>query len=147
MELVRDEMKANREKFVKFDRSVDRLDEFFFSMNHVVSSPELSALLQLVFTPSHGQVCVERGFSINKTVLETNMKSDSIVARKMIIDHMQKEGVHPHSITLSNQLLRSVKLACQRYSEFLRQQKEKEKDKESTEQLEILNGEIRIKRS
>ena len=34
----------------------------------------------MIFTLSHGQASVERGFSINKTILSENMQPESIIA-------------------------------------------------------------------
>ena len=100
MDILRNE----EEKFLSFKAS-QRLDEFFFSIVSLESvSKELASALKLILTLSHGQACVERGFSINNTVLLTNMKPNPVIARKTIMDHMQKNDLKPHNLFLSSKL-------------------------------------------
>ena len=44
---------------------------------------DLSLVLKIILTLSHGQTSVERGFSIKESTLEVNMKTEAIVARKI----------------------------------------------------------------
>ena len=59
--------KTISEKFAEFDKSSCRLDEFYFE-----KYGELSFVIRLILTLSHGQASVDRGFSINSAILETN---------------------------------------------------------------------------
>lgn len=43
----------------------------------------------MLFILSHGQAAVERGFSINKDVIENNMLERTVVSRRMIWDGMR----------------------------------------------------------
>ena len=144
MDILRNE----EEKFLSFKAS-QRLDEFFFSIVSLENvSKEFTFVFKLILTLSHGQACVERGFSINNTVLLTNMKPNPIIARKTIMDHMQKNDLKPHNLFLSSKLFRSVKAARTWYSEFLKEQEENEIEKEKATQFDIIpleTSEIRLK--
>ena len=120
MDILRNE----KEKFLSFEVS-QRLDEFIFSVVSLQSnSKKFISVLKLILTLRHGQAYVERGFSINNTVLLTNMKPNSIIPCKTIIDHIQKNNLKPHNLFLQSKLIRSVKAAGTRYSEFLKEQEE-----------------------
>lgn len=89
-DLLRHELKLYNDKFIGFDKKKDRLDNFFFNVIGIQKYEQLAFVVKVILTLSHGQASVERGFSINKSVLEVNMKAESIVARKLIRDHMIK---------------------------------------------------------
>ena len=44
--------------------------------------------MKITLTLSHGQASAERSFSVNNTVINVNMSEDSIVAEKIIKDHI-----------------------------------------------------------
>ena len=50
-------------------------------------------IFKLVFTLSHGQTSVERGFSINKELLVENLHEESIVCEKMVYDHVSSTRI------------------------------------------------------
>ncbi|KAL1446724.1 hypothetical protein MTO96_006564 [Rhipicephalus appendiculatus] len=53
----------------QFDKSVDRLDEFYPDLLKFSSSySELWSIVKLLLVLSHGQATVERGFSVNRQV-------------------------------------------------------------------------------
>ena len=41
---------------------------------------------------SHGQYCVERGFSDNKDVLKNNIDDESLVSHRMAYDGIKNQG-------------------------------------------------------
>ena len=51
----------------------------------------LLVMTLFMFTLSHGQAAIERGFSINREVLEINMEEKAIVTERMICDSVNKE--------------------------------------------------------
>ena len=70
------------------------------------------------------------------------MKTNSIIARKTIIGHMQENDLKPHNLFLPSKLIRSVKATRTQYSEFFKKQDENEIEKEKGTQLEIIQLEI-----
>ena len=81
-------MSEKRSDFEKFKRHKDRLDDFFMKIE-IGSYKNLFSILKLVLVLSRGQANVERCFSVNNNVLKFNMSENSIVSRKLIIDHMK----------------------------------------------------------
>ena len=135
-------LKLHADKFQHFDRFQKDLDEFYFSDVGVKSFKELSFLVKLVLTLSHGQASVERSFSINNTVLRQNMKEESIVDKKILKDHMIANGLKPDSVQVTNKLLRSVTSARQKYEGSLEQERLKNRNERAENQKRIINNEI-----
>ena len=73
-------------KFKSFKTTEEHLDQFYFEMLSVAAKSSLGKLLQLLFVLHNGQAEVERGFSINKALLEKNMREQTVVSRS--IDYM-----------------------------------------------------------
>ena len=86
-------MSEKRSDFEKFKRHKDRLDDFFMKAE-IGSYKNLFSILKLVLELSHGQANVERCFSVNNNVLKFSMSENSIVSRKLIIDHMNVTTFH-----------------------------------------------------
>ena len=91
---------------------------------------QLKSILKLVLVLSHGQASIERGFNVNKTILKVNMNEKFVVARKIIIDHMQKNNLDPTSITITKKLIVSVKAARQKYQDPTEEKNKNEKEKD-----------------
>ena len=120
-----------------------RLDDFFFQKSTLKISNELKSILKLVLVISHGQASVKRGFNTNKSISKVNLSEKSMVSRKMIIDHMQKNSLLPSTIALTNKFIKSVKFARQRFHFDLEEQRKKAKSDLSNRQLDILNAEMK----
>ena len=133
----------NSEKTKSFDCNDNRLDDFFFNESAFKMPTELQSVLKLILVLSHEQANVERGFNVNNIVLNVNGSEKSVVSRKLIIDHMQKNNLLPSTIELTNKLIRSVKTARQRYQLDPEQQKKNAKHDEGNQHLEILSSEIK----
>ena len=84
----------------------------------------LAIVLQFIFVLSHGQASVERGFSLNKGVLNDNMTELSIISRRVVKDHLRILKVGASEVTITPSLIKSVALYHSRYSTFLLKQKE-----------------------
>ena len=70
----------------------------------------LSYVVKIILTLSHGQASVERGFSINKSLVKVNMKEETIVAKKIIRDYMLANLLKPYTREISNKLILSCLL-------------------------------------
>ena len=75
----------------KFSAEQDRLDEFYKELFSNFVQP-CDNLVKLCLILSHCGVCVESGFSINKEILEVNMKEDSVVAQRFVYEGIAKGG-------------------------------------------------------
>ena len=117
------ELKLYAKKFCCSDSSTKNLDEFCCSNIDLQSFKELSFLVKIILTLSHGQASAERSFSVNITVINVNMSEDSIVAKKIIKDHMISIRLTPKSVQITNKLLCSVSTARQKYGDQLAENK------------------------
>ena len=120
-----------------------RLDDFFYKKMKIHSKyPELSEVVSVILTLSHGNADIERGFSLNKGVLKDNLKEASVVNKRLVKDHMLSHEVQPHTITITNELRKSCGRARARYKQYL-EDKKKEKEKTTSETAkEIITMEI-----
>ena len=90
-----------------------------------------------VFTLSHGQTQIERGFNINSDLLVENMLPPSIIAQRRNYDHLNSLGVSPHDYQIENEIQIQCMNAHSKYKEHC---KEKNKAKEVSENEEKLHG-------
>ena len=72
-------LRTGPEKIQTFKPSKQRLKGLFFKeLTSVSLHEELCMILQVIFTISHGQASVERGFSLNKNPLAKNVEELTI---------------------------------------------------------------------
>ena len=70
----------------------------------------------------------KRGFSINNSLSKVNISEQSLVCKKIVRDHLISNQLKPHTVPITNQLMRSVALARQKYNESL-ENKENNREK------------------
>ena len=74
-----------------FDASKTDLD-FFYSHElgiEITKHEKFAFVLKVILTLSHGQAAVERSFSPGKSSLWTNITDESIIAKKIVRNHLQ----------------------------------------------------------
>ena len=86
-EFLQSECKSDLFRLKSFNRKEYRLDELFFHLG-IQKYKDLSYVVKIIFTLSHGRPSVERGFSISKSLVKLNMKEETILAKKIIRDYM-----------------------------------------------------------
>ena len=65
--------------FKSFDWNKERLDVFYHkAIGSKEEFKEIWSVFQLVFILSHGNACVESGFSVNADMLVENLKEESL---------------------------------------------------------------------
>ena len=124
------------------NRKID-LILFFFSLPAIKKYVNLAFVIKMILTLSHGQAAVERSFSINKSVVNVNMKEESIVARKTIKDHMLSNDIQPDIIEILNKIINFYRSARQKYEIHKEREAEKKNKKDKSIQQQILEGEIK----
>ena len=124
----------HREKFTDFGmKSEERLDVLFHSIiGNNTKFNELWKLCKMMFTLSHGQAAIERGFSINKEVLETNMSEKTIVAERIICDSVSKElsiegSDDVSKLKIDKEMLKYCSKASSAYKLYLSEKRQNEK--------------------
>lgn len=71
---------------------------------------------------SHSKSFIERGFSVNKELMDTNMKEESLVSQRLTYDKIMSEDWKISAFQISPKL-RSCMLASQRYKQDLEKKK------------------------
>ena len=133
----------NNIKSVNYNRENQRLDEFFFDTIDLSNKPDLGEVLKVVLTLGHGQADVERGFNVNKETLQHNQKENSLVARRLIKDHLRTNNIQPYTVDVTSELIRSVKAARQRYQLHLNEQEQQKTHTEHTREKNRLSSDIK----
>ena len=68
----------------------DRLDEFIWPfLMRLSDNKELWTVCKVIFLLSHSQSLAERGFSLNKEVLDNNMQQKSLISQRIVYDTKQ----------------------------------------------------------
>lgn len=74
-----------------FDKKEDRLDIYLQSgMSNTYQ--KLWSVVRKLLLLSHGQACVERGFSENKQLCVENQGENSLIARRLVKDFIRSSG-------------------------------------------------------
>ena len=71
--------------------------------------------MKFVLILSHGQSSVERSFSVNKNLLVEKLQESSLIAQRLLLDHMSGNCFEPHIFRIDRNLIRSVESSHQRY--------------------------------
>ena len=109
-------------ELLQFKPGQDRLDIFLHD-KMCTPYPKLWMAVRMALLLSHGQATIERRFSVNKEVVIENQQTKSLIARRLIKDHIiQAGGILQVSIT--KQMMISVRSARSRYSQYLADKKE-----------------------
>ena len=139
---------STRTLFDQFQPS-QRLDDFYFQTLEIANIyPELTRVLEVVFVMHNGQADVERGFSLNKDLITTNMGELTIKSRRMIKDHLRANGLKPTTVNLTSPLLKSVKSARSQYMAHLEEQRcQKRTDDECFDNDNIALKKVTTKRA
>ena len=88
----------------------------------------------MILTLSHGQTVIERNISINKSVVDVNMKEGSVVACKTIKDNMLLNDIQPDMIEISNKMINFYRSIRQKYEIHKEREAEKKKKKDKSMQ-------------
>jgi len=133
---LEDDLKKYQLEFKEFNPESKRLDGFFFHDIGVHKYKSLSFVLRLILTMSHGQASVERGFSIN------NMKPETMVARKIIKDHMVSNKLQPTTIEIDSGLMKAARGAAQKWKLAQEDAKKEKEQNEKDSEKEILTADM-----
>lgn len=132
-----------------YNIEIDRLDTFLQSKMEA-GFPKVWKVVRLALILSHGQATVERGFSINKELVTENQQQQSLVARRMIKDHIMHVG-GVTNVEITHGMVVAARSARAKYMHELELRKEQEKaeekrNKRKAEEVELKQLEDRKKR-
>ena len=125
------------------ESSLKSIDEYWTQIHKIVNEEgkvkynKLFVLAKCVLTLSHGNADPERGFSINKYLLDIHDSStgeDTLEALLMIKDYLIVHGA-VKNIVVDRKLIKSCSLAYSKYEEDLKQKKEQNEKEEAARKL------------
>ena len=102
-EFIDNVVKCNSDMFLSFNICLSSLDAFSGQWLH--RDPNFSSLWKVIciFTFSHCQGEIERGFSINKSLFAVNMYEKSICAQWLVSDFVKSSNKKVHEIGIENE--------------------------------------------
>ena len=103
---------------------------------------EIAEVFKIVQTLSLGQASMERGFSHNNTVVQTNMSAESVISQRLIKDHMLFHKLKPYTIGIADPMLIAFKCSHVEYQLHIESEKKKKDNSETDRQLLHLSNDI-----
>ena len=76
--------KLNGSKF----KDKNRLDDFYVKELCALLSKELSFVIKIILTMSHGQAALERGLKINDSALNINISLEGVIVKRLFKCHL-----------------------------------------------------------
>ena len=138
------------EAFQSFDRRKDSetVDKLFHKLcSENVKCSKLWPVIKIMLVVSHGQASVERGFSQNKQILETNMQRESLVGKRIVKDFIFSIG-GIENFTVTKQLKLDCSKARARYDNYLLAKKTTDAETSRGKKRKLIQEEIvQIKKS
>ena len=101
----------NKEEFLSFDKDKDRLDYFLWKFTDLKMYAKLQHVIKIILILSHEQAEVERGFSSNKSLIDDNMSTDTIVALRSVHDYLKFHDLKAHEVEMTKDVLASYRQA------------------------------------
>ena len=80
-------------------------------------------VFRIIFTLSHGQAAVEKGFSVNSKLLVKNLQEKTLVASRFVFSSIKSDAIHFNELSFTPRLKRNVQEARMRYQWYLEEQR------------------------
>ena len=116
-----------QEKFKSYNRNKSRLDHFWIEILECVGIENYSnifSFIKKIMILSHGNVALERSFSINKECLVENQKQQSLIAQRVICDAINAMDGALENYVIDKKLMQEVKMSSAAYKKALLEEKE-----------------------
>ena len=101
-------------------------------------------VFKLLSCLSHGQASVERGFSVISNLLVENMHEDSLIAQRIVHDHMKSLKLESYEAKVTKSCLDNVNSARRRYFDALKQNSVSNQRSEQQTKIDSINEEINL---
>ena len=114
---------ATQDAYLEFRVSTDRLDKLLYdSLANDDDMKKLWDVVRIILILSHGQATVERGFSVNKVTMVDNLTEHTLIAKRVVKDHVMQVG-KISDIAITPALLAAAAAGRKRYQLYLDKQK------------------------
>ena len=98
---------VEEEKFLNFNKFADRFDTFHSKLS-IAEHLALWKVFVVLFCMFHGQSAVEHGFNTNADMVADNQSDHSLMALRLVHDHMRSCELGRHHMKINKQLCQSV---------------------------------------
>ena len=136
-------VKANKNDFVKFNKSSNRVDLFFGKYVNTIEYEQMWCVFKLLLCLLHGQASVEKGFSVNSKLVE-NMHEDSLIAQRIVHDHVKSLKLEAYEVKVTKTCLDNANRARRRYFDALKQKSVSNQCSERQTKIDSNNAEINL---
>lgn len=131
-----------REEFKNFDCNKSRVDEFLRQFLCKSKFLECVEICKIIFTLSHSQCAVERGFSVNKELLVESLEELSLTSQRYVYDHVRASKKDLHEFSIIPGLFKSCKQARSKYFSHLEKKKAEATESAKLKKRQIISEEI-----
>ena len=108
-EFLEDIQFKHKKNFLKSNYLTDRLDDFLCPyLADEKKYENLWYVCEIVMILSHEQSSIERGFSINKEILDNNLLEKSRRSQRLIYEHFTSENIVLHEYIIPQALKKIV---------------------------------------
>ena len=104
----------------------------------------MSLIVQTVLVLHNGQAEVERGFSINKYIMEDNMSELSLLSRRLVKDYLRSNSLESHEVDICSGMVSAVQQSSSQYLLFLKEKKEKEQTEAVSKKKNAIRHELNV---
>ena len=127
-----------------FDSSKTDLDYFYFHElgKETKKHDKFAYVLKIILTLSHGQAAVERSYNLGKSSLQTNITEESIIAKKIVRDHLLANKIELSSYQVPNKLILQCNSAHSKYKASLKQKAKDAERNAEAEKKKLIQSEI-----
>ena len=142
-EFISSTAKIHKDKFLVFSLADNRLDHFYREyLKGCDKYKDLWKVMVIVFTISHGQSQIERGYSINKEVTIENLENKLLCAQRLVYDALKCCKKDAHDIEITAKMVTSCKTAHSRYVIALEEAKKSRENEAASRKRKIIADEI-----
>ena len=88
-------------------------------------SEVLSFILKIILIMSHGQASVERGFSLNDSMKQTNIAPETIISKRLIKDYILANKITLDKVDITRDMIKAYTKSYMLYVQHLKEERKK----------------------
>ena len=135
----------NKNAFLEYCMKSTRLDDFLaFYVCCSTHYNDFWFVCKFVFTLTHGQSSVERGFNVNKKTAVENLEELGLTSLRMIYDAIMYHGGKVKDFPIPNSLLIACQSASAAYKDARKQQEEEQAESQTATKGKLIMEELCI---
>ena len=129
--------------FLDYCRNSDSIDKFLGLYIDKKKFDKFWNICKIIFTLSHVQAAVERGFSVNREIIVENLQQKPLISQRLVYDYITvKHASSLYEYAIPNALLLECKSSHAKYVQFLEDQKKANERAEKSRKTTLTLDEI-----